>query len=67
MELPLRPVTETIEVTAQSEAVAPSYSPSSTTLQKQTFAVLPLPVQTNLPDVLVTAAPGMIRGHDDFV
>lgn len=67
VELSLLPVTETVEVTAQSEAVAPTYSPSSTTLQKQTLAVLPLPVQTNLPDALVTAAPGMIRGHDDFV
>ena len=28
---------------------------------------MPLAQRTNLPDAIVTAAPGMIRGHDDFV
>src|SRR4029450_3067429 len=28
---------------------------------------LPASQRTNLPDAIVMAAPGMIRGHDDFV
>ena len=63
--LGLRPVQESVEVTADS---LPSvYSPGSTHLTAERLADLPLTQRTNLPDAIVTAAPGMIRGHDDFV
>ncbi len=65
--LSLRPIAESVEVTAKAETIAPTYSPSSTTLQSPNFDALPLPQRTNLPDVIVTSTPGMIRGHDDFV
>lgn len=63
--LVLRAVQESVEVTAGS---LPSvYSPGSTHLTGERLAILPLTQRTNLPDAIVTAAPGMIRGHDDFV
>jgi outer membrane receptor protein involved in Fe transport len=63
--LVLRPVQESVEVAANS---LPSvYSPGSTHLTEERLADLPLTQRTNLPDAIVTAAPGMIRGHDDFV
>jgi outer membrane receptor protein involved in Fe transport len=63
--LPLRQVQESVEVTAGS---LPSvYSPGSTHFNAERLADLPLTQRTNLPDAIVTAAPGMIRGHDDFV
>jgi outer membrane receptor protein involved in Fe transport len=63
--LVLRVVEESVEVTA---GLLPSvYSPGSTYLAAERLADLPLTQRTNLPDAIVTAAPGMIRGHDDFV
>jgi outer membrane receptor protein involved in Fe transport len=44
-----------------------THSPSSTLLTPERLDELPLAQRTNLPDAIVTAAPGMIRGHDDFV
>ncbi|OFW10492.1 MAG: hypothetical protein A3G20_07860 [Acidobacteria bacterium RIFCSPLOWO2_12_FULL_59_11] len=67
LQLSLLPVEQSVEVITEAETVAPTYSPSSTTLQKQTFEALPMAGKANLTDVIVTAAPGMIRGHDDFV
>ena len=67
LELSILPVAETVVVTAEAEAVTGTYSPSSTVLQGQAVEALPLPQRTNLTDMIVTAAPGMIRGHDDFV
>ena len=65
LALGLRPVQESVEVTADS---LPSvHSPGSTHLTAERLADLPLTQRTNLPDAIVTAAPGMIRGHDDFV
>jgi hypothetical protein len=61
----LRPVQESVEVTAGS---LPSvFSPGSTHFTSERLAELPVTQRTNLPDAIVTAAPGMIRGHDDFV
>jgi len=63
--LVLRPVQESVEVTASS---LPSvHSPGSTHLTGERLAMTPLTQRTNLPDAIVAAAPGMIRGHDDFV
>ncbi|OFW01785.1 MAG: hypothetical protein A3I61_05790 [Acidobacteria bacterium RIFCSPLOWO2_02_FULL_68_18] len=71
----VRSVTVTLEVgriavavTVSAEATVPStHSPSSTMLTAADLDEMPVPQRTNLPEVLVAAAPGMIRGHDDFV
>jgi hypothetical protein len=63
--LALRPVQESLEVTATSLPTV--FSPGSTHLTAERLTELPLTQQTNLPDAIVTAAPGMIRSHDDFV
>ena len=65
LALALRPVQESVEVTA--DAIPSVFSPGSTHLTAERLAELPLTQRTNLPDAIVTAAPGMIRGHDDFV
>jgi outer membrane receptor protein involved in Fe transport len=63
--LELRPVQEAVEVVATP---LPSvHSPGSTHFDEERLAEMPLTQRTNLPDAIVTAAPGMIRGHDDFV
>lgn len=67
VQLPLRPLEESVEVKAEAEPIASTYSPSSTALQKETFEEMPAPQRNNLTDAIVIAAPGMIRGHDDFV
>jgi hypothetical protein len=62
-----------LDISRVSESVAvvaplPStHSPSSTLLTTARLEQLPLSQHTNLPDAIVTAAPGMIRGHHDFV
>jgi outer membrane receptor protein involved in Fe transport len=56
---------ESVEVTAST--IPSVFAPGSTHLSGERLAELPLAQQTNLPDAIVTAAPGMIRGHDDFV
>lgn len=63
--LALRPVQEAVSVTA--EPIPSVFSPGSTHLTAERLAELPPAQRTNLPDAIVTAAPGMIRGHDDFV
>jgi outer membrane receptor for ferrienterochelin and colicins len=63
--LVIRPVQESVKVAA---APLPSvHSPGSTYLSGTRLSDIPLTQSTNLPDAIVTAAPGMIRGHDDFV
>jgi outer membrane receptor protein involved in Fe transport len=47
--------------------VPSTHSPSSTMLDAERLERMPLAQRTSLPDAIVTAAPGMIRGHDDFV
>ncbi len=63
--LGLRPLEESVEVAA--EAIPSVFSPGSTHLTAERLAELPITHRTNLPDAIVAAAPGMIRGHDDFV
>ena len=67
LELVITPVRETVTVEVSPEDAVTTYSPSSTVIQSRTLAELPLAQRNNLSDVIVTAAPGMIRGHDDFV
>ena len=66
-ELPLRGITESVQVRASAESIASTYSPNSTTLDGQVFDERPLAQRNNLPDIIASAAPGMIRSHDDFV
>ena len=63
--LALRPVQESVQVAA--DAIPSVFSPGSTHLTGERLSELPLSQRTNLPDAIVGAAPGMIRGHDDFV
>ena len=65
LALALRPVQESVQVVAN--AIPSVFSPGSTHLTSERLADLPLTQRTNLPDAIVAAAPGMIRGHDDFV
>ena len=65
LALALRPVQESVQVVA--DAIPSVFSPGSTHLTAERLAELPLTQRTNLPDAIVAAAPGMIRGHDDFV
>lgn len=55
-----------VEVTAE-ESLPSTHSPSSTTLTADRVESLPVFQRTSLTDAIVTSAPGMIRGHDDFV
>jgi outer membrane receptor protein involved in Fe transport len=65
LELELQRVKETVEVFG--EPLPTVHSPGSTFLSSETIEMLPLPQRSSLPDVIVASAPGMIRGHDDFV
>src|SRR5207342_1212623 len=63
--LAIQPIQESVRVAASP---LPSvHSPGSTHLSGARLAEIPLTQRTNLADAIVTAAPGMIRGHDDFV
>jgi hypothetical protein len=66
LSLEVAGVTDTVHVTASS--VHPSaHSPSSTVLTSDRLQALAPADRVSLPDAMVTLAPGMIRGHDDFV
>jgi outer membrane receptor protein involved in Fe transport len=67
LELPLRPVEEAVQVVSEAGPLPSVHSPNSTLLSPGRLLLLPLTQRTNLPDVILQAAPGMIRGHDDFV
>ena len=67
LELELLPVTEAVTVTAEAQTVAPTFSPSSTTIQQRNFDLFPASQRTNLPEVIAVTVPGMVRSHDDFV
>jgi outer membrane receptor protein involved in Fe transport len=65
LRMDLRPVEESLEVAA---SLLPSvHAPGSTHFSSARLDELPVTQRTSLPDAIVTAAPGMIRGHDDFV
>jgi hypothetical protein len=65
--LDVRRVEVNVEVTADASRIVSTHSPSSTVLINEQLQTLPSTQQANLTDAIVTAAPGMIRGHDDFV
>lgn len=67
LALKLQGVALDVEVTAEAPRLPSTHSPSSTVLSAARIDVLPAAQKMVLPDAVVTAAPGMIRGHDDFV
>ena len=56
-----------VDVAGDAAVVAGTHSPSSTVLSAARLEALPAARRHGLPDAIVAAAPGMIRGHDDFV
>jgi outer membrane receptor protein involved in Fe transport len=67
LRLDLKPLEVGVEVAGDASPVSSTHSPSSTLLTADRLQSAPAGQQVSLPDALVTAAPGMIRGHDDFV
>jgi len=67
ISLPIAGISVTVDVTAEVPALPSTHSPSSTVLTAKRIEQLPIAQRAVLPDAIVTAAPGMIRGHDDFV
>ena len=56
-----------VDVTADASTLTSTHSPSSTILTSERIDDLPAFQRVSLTDAIVTSAPGMIRGHDDFV
>jgi outer membrane receptor protein involved in Fe transport len=67
LSLDLQRLNVSVDVTAGQLALPSAHSPSSTVLTAERLDGLTVSQRTSLPDAIVTAAPGMIRGHDDFV
>src|SRR5262249_25169441 len=67
MQLALAGIAVNVNVTAEVSQLPRTHSPSSTVLTATRIDGLPIAQRAVLPDAIVTAAPGMIRGHDDFV
>jgi outer membrane receptor for ferrienterochelin and colicins len=67
LSLDLRRVEVGVQVTGDVTPLTSTHSPSSTLLTAERLETLPVSQRNNLTDAIVTLAPGMIRGHDDFV
>jgi outer membrane receptor for ferrienterochelin and colicins len=67
LRLAVRGVSQNVHVTGELAPLPSTHSPSSTSLSADRIESVPVSQRTGLPDAIVTAAPGMIRGHDDFV
>jgi hypothetical protein len=65
--LALEGIVERVSVTADLPQLPRTHSPSSTVLTAERIESLPIAQRAVFPDAIVTSAPGMIRGHDDFV
>jgi hypothetical protein len=66
VRLTIQPVTANVEVTA-APLLPGTHSPSSSIITAQRLEALPLGIRSTLPDAMASSAPGMIKGHDDFV
>jgi len=66
-ELDVAAVNVDISVRAEAPALPSTHSPSSTVLTRERLDAVAVFQRTGLPEAIVTSAPGMIRGHDDFV
>jgi hypothetical protein len=67
LSLDLQRLQVSVNVVGEQPALPSTHSPSSTVLTMDRLDDLPVSQRTTLSDAIVTAAPGMIRGHDDFV
>ncbi len=67
LSLDLRRVELGVQVTGDATPMTSTHSPSSTLLTAERLDTMPVSQRSNLTDAIVTLAPGMIRGHDDFV
>jgi hypothetical protein len=66
LALEVRGLAVSVDVVAE-RPLPSTHSPSSTLLTPERLNQMPVAQRTNVADAIVTAAPGMIRGHDDFV
>lgn len=64
--LGIGPIAVSVEVAA-GNPLPGTHSPSSTVLTHERLEQVAPMQRQNLPDAIVSLAPGMIRGHDDFV
>ncbi len=67
LSLELPRVEVSLQVTADTSSIPSTHSPSSTLLSAERLEAIPESQRQSLTDAIVTLAPGMIRGHDDFV
>jgi outer membrane receptor for ferrienterochelin and colicins len=67
VSLPVAGFAVNVSVSAEVPRLPSTHSPSSTVLTAERLESIPITERATLPDAIVTAAPGMIRGHDDFV
>jgi outer membrane receptor protein involved in Fe transport len=67
VRMTIQPVAATIDVVAPAAAVLGTHSPSSTTINAERLAALPLGASLTVPDAVASSVPGMIKGHDDLV
>ena len=67
LSLELRRVEVGVQVSADVAPLTSTHSPSSTVLTAGRLDTMPASQRVSLTDAIVTLAPGMIRGHDDFV
>jgi outer membrane receptor protein involved in Fe transport len=68
LSLPLEVARLNVNVHVTAAPTLPAtHSPSSTMLTAESIDRLPTFARSSVPDAIVTSAPGMIRGHDDFV
>jgi hypothetical protein len=67
LALDLAGVEVEVQVTGQAPATPSTHSPSSTVVTSDRLARLPPAQQANLPEAMLTHAPGLVRSHDDFV
>ena len=67
LSLELSRVEVSLQVMADATTIPSTHSPSSTLLSTERLETLPVSQRHSLTDAIVTLAPGMIRGHDDFV
>ena len=65
--LDVAPIDVKVDVAADATSPVGTHSPSSTVLTAERLDAMPVFQRENLPDAIVSLAPGMIRGHDDFV
>ena len=67
LALEIAAVAIAVEVAVERPVSPGTHSPSSTTLTMARLDAMPIFQRVTLADAIVSSAPGMIRGHDDFV